>query len=101
MQNGVKIVREVYKVAGDVSLQELKSFGRFAGPLQAVSFPCPVALNLQPTVETLCSPRADTDWDREAWFWEEELSISAYLPWSDDILFPVKSAEPGFYPQYP
>lgn len=48
-------------MAGDVSWQDLKSFVMFAEPLQAVSFPCPLAFNSQLTAETVCSLPVDTD----------------------------------------
>lgn len=44
VQIGVEIVRN-YEMAGAVSRQDLKSFGMFAEPMQAVSFPCPLAFN--------------------------------------------------------
>lgn len=59
MQIGVKIMRN-YEMAGDVSHQDLKSFGMFADPLQTVSFPYPLAFNSQLTAETVCSLPVDT-----------------------------------------
>lgn len=59
MQVDVKIMRN-YEIAGDVSWQDLKSFGMFADPLQAVSFLCLLAFNSQLTAETVCSLPVDT-----------------------------------------
>lgn len=58
VQIGAKIVRN-YEMAGDVSRQDLKSFGMFAEPLQVVTFPCPLTFNPQLTAETICSLPVD------------------------------------------
>lgn len=59
MQIGVKIMRNC-EMAGDVSQQDLKSFGMFFEPLQAVSFLCPFVFNSQLTAETVYSLPVDT-----------------------------------------
>lgn len=57
VQIGLKFVS--YELAIDLNLQEFKSFQGFTEPLQALNFPFPFAVNLQPTVEIQCSTCSD------------------------------------------
>lgn len=79
-----------YEMAGDVSQQDLKSFGLFADPLQAVSFPCPLVFNSQQKLSAVCLwTQAETDKSglRRCFFSYEEISISAYSTWGARMTF--------------